>query len=337
MSKKILLFSDLHLRPESEEVCFQVLDHVLQTAKQHGCSAIGFLGDFFHLRYQVPVYLLNKVSEWIWRVRTEAIDLHLLPGNHDQIHTNGEHALEVFRGRLHVYVHTQPTASEWGVWMPYRPVEAASKVLQEMPLQGLNFMWKCSRLFAHLPVLGAMMNNTKPDASGLPASTFGGFDEVYLGHYHKPHSPAPNVHYVGSPWQTRADEAGQQKRFLLLSQDQPGFVEIPVHLGRQYFKFHADSPMSLQTQLLELPKPPAPGDHVQLIMPTKSDLDSARKVLQKHGLSNVNGMASDLAVPKPRFGFAKGTSLEKYVAAYVQEKAPAGSFLRMAEYWEKLK
>jgi UDP-2,3-diacylglucosamine pyrophosphatase LpxH len=80
----MILFSDLHLKPESADVCFEVLDAVCALA----CASdrqVAFLGDFWHVRYALPVDLLNCVSDEMARWQLEGVEAHLLPGNHDQI------------------------------------------------------------------------------------------------------------------------------------------------------------------------------------------------------------------------------------------------------------
>jgi DNA repair exonuclease SbcCD nuclease subunit len=342
MNGDMLLFSDLHLRPETEETCFRVLDGVLEEAKARKVAAIGFLGDFWHLRYQVPVYLLNRVGKWVHEA-VKIAKLILLPGNHDQIDEIGENALQIFATHgAHVY--TEPCFDEWGAWMPYRKDKgfAAQKLFELQKVAPV--------LFGHLPVLGALMNNSLADTDGLTPECFLGFQKVVLGHYHKRQSFLDGkVTYVGSPWQTRADEWGQDKGFAIWKHKCGVACPCPVRVleyidkifGRRFHRVQAASAVDLKQQLevmaSQLPGAIRPEDMVQLVMPTQKDLEGAQKVLSKFGLHNVAGSAQDIAVPQPRFGFAKGTTLTQYAQAWAQEKGKeVASFEELMGVWKEI-
>jgi hypothetical protein len=61
---------------------------------------------------------------------------------------------------------------------------------------------KLKAIFAHLDVLGAIVNNKQQMYAGLSPSALPQDVPVFTGHYHKPHTvPNSVITYVGSPFQ----------------------------------------------------------------------------------------------------------------------------------------
>lgn len=79
--KSWVIFSDLHVKSASMEVCEQVLDRVHQAAAERGAGVI-FLGDFWHVRGSLSVELLNRVLKALRKWTQPVI---MIPGNHDQV------------------------------------------------------------------------------------------------------------------------------------------------------------------------------------------------------------------------------------------------------------
>jgi hypothetical protein len=204
----MIIFSDLHMRPESEDITFAVLEYLIQAEATTG-HAVACLGDFLHVRYQIPVYLLNRIRNTLKRFK----QFFLLPGNHDQIDISGQHALEVFQDLPNVTVFTEPT---WhpttGCWLPYRKhVQDITSWIAANP-RPAGFP---DVAYLHHGIVGAAMNNgmVAGDMDGVPPSALP-FQRVYCGHWHR-HQVVNQCVYAGSPWQTRADEAGQVKGVLI--------------------------------------------------------------------------------------------------------------------------
>lgn len=225
----MILFSDLHLKPESADTCFEVLDAVLSFAKANGETTIAFLGDFWHVRYSVPVELLNKVDAELDRWLKEGIEeIILLPGNHDQVDVNGQNALKILE-RKKVFVHEEPVEDGHGLWLPYRR--------DGMVLANLAAKSKAKFCFTHHGLVGAQMNNhiKAGDADGINPTAFQNFTWAFFGHWHR-HQILGNCVYVGSPWQTKADELGQTKGFIQLDEKAAQWRFIPLNVGKKYLR-----------------------------------------------------------------------------------------------------
>lgn len=119
--KDWILFSDLHVKSASIDVCEQVLREVHTAAVQRQAGII-FLGDFWHVRGALNVDLLNRIliclSAWTQPVV-------MIPGNHDQVTLGGTiHALEplryAFSSSDQILMISEPTVCMGALWIPYR-------------------------------------------------------------------------------------------------------------------------------------------------------------------------------------------------------------------------
>lgn len=230
----MILFSDLHLRPESEDVCFAVLDKVAQTAFQNGDDReIVFLGDFWQVRYALPVRLLNQVRA-VFKAWTQQhrLKLWMVPGNHDQYDVSGNNALEVFGDIPGVKVLSEPqyVPELDAVALPYR--KDPRVLLDWIKDHGQSVSFSAIGLLHH-GIVGAYMNN------GMQAGPNDGIAEkdlpfrlTFCGHWHRHQTVGLRCVYVGSPWQTRSDEAGQIKGVIQYRHSKWKF--IPIDVGKHF-------------------------------------------------------------------------------------------------------
>lgn len=223
----MILTGDIHLRPESADTVFAALDAIYKLAEK-GDKRVAILGDVWHVRYALPVELLNRLFTFLEAWSARDVETFIIPGNHDQITVNGEHALLVLGGIENVHVYTEPTDGWPGLWLPYRkdvgallpPIEKSTR----------------SIAFAHHGIVGAMMNNhvKAGDLDGIQPALFQKFQNVFLAHWHR-HQQIGNCVYVGSPYQTRSDEAGQQKGVVDLNVQTGAWKFIPLDVGPKFW------------------------------------------------------------------------------------------------------
>lgn len=310
----MILFSDLHLRPESEEVCFKVLDAVRQLTLEldQDVRELTFLGDFFHVRYAVPVYLLNRVHRWLLDTVCAGIRIRILPGNHDQIDVGGQHAMEVFSGIKEVRVMTEPQVDAWGTWLPYRkdPNVLLDWIQTQMKGPGVALPGT-SLAFMHHGIVGAMMNNgiVAGDTDGVSPSQLRMFSRVFCGHWHR-HQTISHCTYVGSPWQTRPDEAGEQKGVIHLHPSLT-WKFIPLNVGKKY---HVVGEGQLLPQL-------NPGDVVKL--PAGVPVDFVDNLVGK-GVEVLVAPSPQLAMTR----FPNGSTIREYAKLYLEiQKAADTDYL----------
>lgn len=304
----MLVFSDLHLREETAEVVFKsVLPGILQAAIKRKIMVIACLGDFYHLRYRISVFLQNKVAEWLRETGKRGIHVVLLPGNHDQVDSHGRHALEVFREFPHVHVIDEPKSRDDGLWIPYRQdpeeLECAFKI-KKHPYQD-PVVWM------HHGVRGALMNARKKDEDGIDPTFFEKRKvQVFCGHYHK-RQKVGVVQYVGSPYQTRADEAGDPKGFMILSK-QHGVEFVDTAWGPRFhvFRFEAGKPFLLEGV--------APGDEVRAVAGPGVLPEQVGQFLQSQGIQKFV-VSAEMEASGSRLQVRPGATILDYAEAYVRE------------------
>jgi DNA repair exonuclease SbcCD nuclease subunit len=224
----MLVFADLHLKESTEDVCFRVLEEVYRLAQKDDGRVV-FCGDFWQLRYQVSVRLLNRVVEALSMWCQHDIRVDMVPGNHDQVTTAGDNALEVL-GRLPgVRVWTESGFSQWEdkwlAFVPYRKDQADQAEQYGAAFDGAHI--EPAYLFGHFGVQGATMNSGRADRESV---SFGVGIPIILGHYHRPQTvKGSSVTYVGSPYQQSFGEAGNESRVLEIT---PTTIKsIPIDVG----------------------------------------------------------------------------------------------------------
>ena len=270
----MICFSDIHLREQSEAVAFRVLDWILRAADADDQRVV-FCGDWWHLRYQVNVRLLNRVAAVMQQWKERGIHVDLLPGNHDQVDVGGANALEIFEAFSNVTVWTEPgirTDERWG-FVPYRKDhEAQIKALLDVAAEAPKV------IFAHYGIKGAVMNSGRKDQDGI--GTPGMECPLVLGHYHK-HQQGPGYQYVGSPYQTSYGEAGNVCGCLVNGVFTPIDVGAPKHYIIEWDPAVSDEPP---------PNPGEPHDHVRLDIKATQEMivkGKFKTVLKRSGLDQA--------------------------------------------------
>ncbi len=243
----MILTADLHLQEKTLAIVAQVFKKLYATCEEVGDLHVGILGDLIMVRHVIPVILMEFYREQFEEALERKIKLDILVGNHDMTTTGGRNALDVFRQYPNVRVHSEPTWTRDGLWVPYigdpsggidpEGVMAAlsTPAPKNTPKAARN------RAFMHLPAKGGWMNNQKQSTDGMTIDEMSraGFTEIWMGHYHRPHEVAPGVEFVGSPYQVSYTEAGQSKRLVHLGPD--GATDIPIDVGPKHHHIIIDA------------------------------------------------------------------------------------------------
>jgi hypothetical protein len=315
-----VVFSDLHLREQTEDICFKVLGAIERLAVEDDRHVV-FCGDWWHLRYNVNVRLLNRVKDTLCRWESNGISIDLLVGNHDQVDVAGGNALEVLEydgdpessTRLRVW--TEPgwdKAREWG-FVPYRKdPEVQLAALQAVAAEGLSI------IFGHFAVKGSAMNNGREDQDGIEPAFHGQAPYLVLGHYHK-HQHGESYLYVGSPYQTSYGEAGNQCGCLLLNKGKLSFH--PLDIGAPLHHIVEWDPVK---QADPPPRPGREGDHVRLDIRASQEMLVSGKfkgVLKQHGLDEAQINVIPTKVDRQhKFELARGETLLDAAGRFVDER-----------------
>lgn len=320
----MILFGDVHLREQSAGVVLgEVLPGLREACLQEREQMAVCLGDFFHFRYQIDARVLNGVLDEFRRWHEAGLALSLLPGNHDQYQVDGRNALEVFSELDNVEVYTEPQWTAAGLWVPYRKSNEA--IRDALNLKKPTYAANC--VFAHVPVAGAQMNDHLVDTDGIPADWFAGFDRVFCGHYHKRQMLAgKRIIYVGSPWQTRADEAGQPKGYAVLDCSNGALQWRDTFWGPRHHR------MTVKAGEFPDLSGVRERDKVQVKVEGKGAENHAERLAQQ--IAQVGGDRFQAVVMpetehvEARLAVQDGADLTQYVRAYVEQQG--GSFDRVA-------
>jgi exonuclease SbcD len=206
---RLAVTADAHLRigsthPERKNA----LEDVFRQTVEAGIDTLIIAGDLFDKDFQ-------NYSEFETLCRNYAsLQLHIIPGNHDPSISG----TSITGDNIHIY--TKPTVNEFDsvtfLFIPYesgaRMGEKIAKVENELD----SDHWV---LVGHGDFYGGVKEpNPLEPGTYMPLSRkdLERFQPrtVFLGHIHKPHSPANDVYYVGSPCGLDISETGR-RRFLV--------------------------------------------------------------------------------------------------------------------------
>ena len=206
---KIAVTADAHLRTGvgyTERL--NALENVFDQTVEAGIENLIIAGDLFDKDFQ-------NYSEFEKLCRNHAsLQLHIIPGNHDPS-ISGK---SITGDNIHIYA--DPSVVEIDsvtfLFVPYeRKARMGEKIAQlEYAIDGKEWV-----LVGHGDFYGGVkeLNPLEPGTyMPLSRKDVGRFKPrtVFLGHIHKPHSPANDVHYVGSPCGLDISETGH-RRFLV--------------------------------------------------------------------------------------------------------------------------
>lgn len=305
----MIVFSDLHLREETEKTVFeQVLPGLIEAAYLDADRTIACLGDFYHLRYRIPVFLQHRVLEFLEFLEANHINFIFLPGNHDQINVQGDHAFEVFRKFPNVQVLTKPQWNKYGYWIPYR--RNAEDIAKELEQAMSDINNHTPVLWMHHGIKNALMNSNTVDTKGLPVEMFRHW-VVLCGHYHI-RQQLGTVRYIGSPYQTKADEAGQVKGYAIWNPNTFDLQWVNTNWGKRYHN------LGLVTGDIDLTTV-KPGDEVRITVPAGMNTAGLHSALEKAGVSFV--VTPNVEVSGSRLPVSSSGSLTDFITAYVDQFA----------------
>lgn len=305
----MIVAADIHLREETEKTVFnEVLPGLQMATLQDPDRTLAILGDFYHIRYRVSVALQNRVLDFLERLTAKnAATVILLPGNHDQINPEGENALEVFRQVPNVRVYTDMMDDEWGRWIPYRKEPMVLATALHQPATGIagRVLWM------HHGIKGAWMNDNRQDEEGLPLGMFQNWLRVLCGHYHKRQTTG-NVSYIGSPYQTRADEAGQDKGYAIWNSENLELQWVTMKWGKRYH--YVDIEKDGGIVLEDADK----FDEIRVTVPAGMDSQAIGKQFAERGYMNVV-VTEAVQASQARLDVQAGAGVREYASAYAQQ------------------
>jgi len=318
----MIITADLHIKEDTEASVFgEVLPGLHKAAlAQKPPRILAILGDIYHMRYRIPVFLQNRFYFFLLDCVHSGVEVILIPGNHDQVNPMGENAIEVLSHIPKVTVYSQPTEDKHGLWIPHRKnVESVLKALKARPKPGPVFM--------HQGVNGAMQNVGIKDTGNLFLESFEKETVIFSGHYHAPQT-LNNLIYVGSPYQVKADEAGQTKGYV--EYDGKSFDFVDTVWGKRYFKYAMRDTKTL------VPEGARPEDELRIEVDGSNEIAlAATKALDEQGFHNVIITVKPIAT-KQRLEMEEGASTDDYAQAYVDNHETELDKVRLMHVYRNL-
>ena len=216
--KYLVMYSDLHIRPERLADCEKVLEAVKETALKYqkkGEVTIVNGGDTFNTRGLIRTVCFDRLyhhySEWA----KLGLKQNIIVGNHDQEDKEGDiHPMRIFSTFEGWHVIDKPTNIDDIVYFPYiekKDVKAA--------IDSVSTKRKKAIAITHWGFIGANRNDTNIDKDGIPTEWMSKFFRVFSGHYHYRNDlmlkALSNIQYIGSPLQQNFGEMSQEKGILV--------------------------------------------------------------------------------------------------------------------------
>ena len=218
---RISVTADVHLRTKAEHPeRYNALENIFEQTITEGIENLHIAGDLFDKdfqNYSEFEELCKKFSK---------LQLHIIPGNHDPSISG----TSIVGDNIHIY--TDPTALEIdSTTFLFIPYEEKAKMGEKIAEKEKEIDGKEWVLVGHGDFYGGVKepNHLEPGTyMPLSRKDLGRFKprSVFLGHIHKPHSPANDVYYVGSPCGLDISETGR-RRFLVYD-TADGRIEHPV-------------------------------------------------------------------------------------------------------------
>ena len=250
---------------------------VQDAAREEGCDGLIVLGDVFDSRTKIPVPVLDSVGYCFQRARGMfGVNVHIVVGNHDTfLRTSSIHSLKTLSGLA--LIHDRPSVVGSLAFVPWvEDIKGFREAVRSVIGQGASF------LFSHVLLMGAVDGDDCVGRSVkdvLPDE----WDWVFLGDVHDPIEIANNVQYAGAPMQHHYGDAGGDRGFWILDEED-GQVEFRRNTLSP--RFHVvDDPDSIEG-IRE-------GDFVR----AKTDeRDVAQAIVEKAGsvTSNVEVLSASL-------------------------------------------
>jgi exonuclease SbcD len=226
---RIAVTADAHLKTGAEHPeRYRALESIFEQTIATGIENLIIAGDLFDKDSQ-------NYSEFESLCRKHSsLQLHIIPGNHDPS-ISGK---SIAGDNIHIY--TDPTLHEFDsvtfLFIPYEKKASMGEKIAQLEHEIDGEQWV---LVGHGDFYGGVKepNHLEPGTyMPLSRNDLGRFKPrtVFLGHIHKPHSPADDVHYVGSPCGLDISETGK-RRFLVYDTATGGIEESVIETDVLFF------------------------------------------------------------------------------------------------------
>ena len=211
--KKVAVCTDIHFGLKSNSLqhnqdCSDFIDWFIATARAEGCETGMFLGDWSHQRAAINMQTLQYSLRSLEKLSAAFDRFYFIPGNHDLY----------YRDKRDIY------STEWARHIPN--IQIVNDWFQDgdviiapwlvgddhkrIPKMSAQYM------FGHFELPHFKMNAMveMPDHGEVRVESFGGFDQVFSGHFHlRQHKK--NINYIGNCFPHNYADAGDADRGMM--------------------------------------------------------------------------------------------------------------------------
>ena len=211
--KKVAVCTDIHFGLKSNSLqhnqdCSDFIDWFIATARAEGCETGMFLGDWSHQRAAINMQTLQYSLRSLEKLSAAFDRFYFIPGNHDLY----------YRDKRDIY------STEWARHIPN--IQIVNDWFQDgdviiapwlvgddhkrIPKMSAQYM------FGHFELPHFKMNALveMPDHGEVRVESFGGFDQVFSGHFHlRQHKK--NINYIGNCFPHNYADAGDADRGMM--------------------------------------------------------------------------------------------------------------------------
>jgi DNA repair exonuclease SbcCD nuclease subunit len=214
--KKVAVCTDLHFGLKSNSLqhnqdCSDFIDWFIKTAKENGCETGMFLGDWSHQRAALNMQTLQYSLRSLEKLSAAFDRFYFIPGNHDLY----------YRDKRDIY------STEWARHIPNIQIvndwfEDGDVIIapwlvgddhKRIPKMSAKYM------FGHFELPHFKMNAMveMPDHGEVKVESFGGFDQVFSGHFHL-RQQKKNINYIGNCFPHNFADAGDSDRGMMIKE-----------------------------------------------------------------------------------------------------------------------
>lgn len=250
---KIAIVNDLHFGVRNGSSIFEaelkrfLNEDFFPYLQENGIRTTIVAGDLFDDRKQINIKTLNLIhGEFLDKLESYDIDVHMIPGNHDIYYKNTlqPNCIEpIVRRYENVSLYETPTVVDFeGYKMHFIPWICNDN--EEECLNAIN-SFEANSLVTHTDIIGSQNVPGVFLESGFSLETFYKYDYVFNGHIHTRSQIGGNVHNLGTQYQFNWSDYGQKKGFHIFDTEKVELTFVPNRTDDLYVKiFYEDNLVS---------------------------------------------------------------------------------------------
>lgn len=225
----MLLINDIHVSKDNISEFHKNWDEALRICKERDIQDIVIGGDLWQSRAAQTLNTLLAVRSALMKAHLQGVCLTIASGNHDLVDQESLMGYNhVFSEYPDVFVVDDYVEMPFGdednvLWiMSYFPENGTFPIRLEELKAGLNSSER-NFLYCHEGINGALSTSSDKE---LSAQIFGGFEKVFVGHYHNRASlNNGQIEYIGSSRQHNFGEDAEKGYTILFSDGSTEFVK----------------------------------------------------------------------------------------------------------------